>query len=215
MLTVLCASYVVARGVLTVLALRQAHPADGWVLRSAELKVEQPQVLEERLGIARTFVERNPMPWPLVVDTMDDLANLKYDAIPERLVVIEDGKVTFATARGPAGYKPERLQEFLQQRFPHVPPPSPSTRENLRRVGASSEDGAEIKSDVGDDLRRATAIVNESVLSNDVVVFSKSYCPFCKRVKLLLDTCGIQYMTVELDECVSTAAALVLRANKC
>ncbi|KAJ3694281.1 hypothetical protein LUZ60_009761 [Juncus effusus] len=39
----------------------------------------------------------------------------------------------------------------------------------------------------------------ETVASSPVVVFSKTYCPYCKRVKQLLNQLGAQYKTVELD----------------
>uniref|UniRef100_J3LEU4 Glutaredoxin domain-containing protein n=2 Tax=Oryza brachyantha TaxID=4533 RepID=J3LEU4_ORYBR len=35
--------------------------------------------------------------------------------------------------------------------------------------------------------------------SNSVVVFSKTYCPFCARVKQLLAQLGASYKAVELD----------------
>ncbi|KAJ0053505.1 glutaredoxin [Pistacia vera] len=39
----------------------------------------------------------------------------------------------------------------------------------------------------------------EMVQSNSVVVFSKTYCPFCVTVKKLLDDVGATYKTIELD----------------
>ncbi|KAJ4831493.1 hypothetical protein Tsubulata_004724 [Turnera subulata] len=45
----------------------------------------------------------------------------------------------------------------------------------------------------------ATIKAKELVSSNSVVVFSKSYCPFCVSVKKLLDQLGANYKTVELD----------------
>lgn len=44
-------------------------------------------------------------------------------------------------------------------------------------------------------LVKAKAIVN----SNPVVVFSKTYCGYCKRVKQLLTQLGARYKVVELD----------------
>ena len=34
---------------------------------------------------------------------------------------------------------------------------------------------------------------------NGVVMFAKSYCPFCRRSKALLDSLGIAYCAIELD----------------
>ncbi|GMP30287.1 hypothetical protein CsSME_00005021 [Camellia sinensis var. sinensis] len=39
----------------------------------------------------------------------------------------------------------------------------------------------------------------ELVSSNPVVVFSKSYCPFCVSVKKLLTDIGATYKAIELD----------------
>ncbi|XP_039123050.1 glutaredoxin-like [Dioscorea cayenensis subsp. rotundata] len=44
-------------------------------------------------------------------------------------------------------------------------------------------------------LPKAKEIVN----TNPVVVFSKTYCPYCVRVKELLTKLGTTYKTVELD----------------
>eukprot|EP00168_Porphyra_purpurea_P004843 TRINITY_DN15868_c0_g1_i1.p3 TRINITY_DN15868_c0_g1~~TRINITY_DN15868_c0_g1_i1.p3 ORF type:complete len:168 (-),score=53.99 TRINITY_DN15868_c0_g1_i1:39-542(-) len=41
--------------------------------------------------------------------------------------------------------------------------------------------------------------VAEHLSTNDVTVFSKSYCPYCKRAKGLLDAAGIKYTAVEMD----------------
>ncbi|SPQ95642.1 unnamed protein product (mitochondrion) [Plasmodiophora brassicae] len=42
-------------------------------------------------------------------------------------------------------------------------------------------------------------VVQRHIVSSHVVVFSKSYCPYCKRVKALLDSLGADYAAVELD----------------
>ncbi|XP_051140697.1 glutaredoxin [Andrographis paniculata] len=44
-------------------------------------------------------------------------------------------------------------------------------------------------------LEKAKGIVSE----NSVVVFSKSYCPFCKDVKKLLGQLGASFKAIELD----------------
>merc|ERR1719246_430419 len=36
--------------------------------------------------------------------------------------------------------------------------------------------------------------------SNDVVVFSKSYCPFCDKTKDLLKNMGVEFAVHELDQ---------------
>ncbi|KJE97197.1 glutaredoxin-C3 [Capsaspora owczarzaki ATCC 30864] len=42
-------------------------------------------------------------------------------------------------------------------------------------------------------------LIDEFVASNTVAIFSKSYCPYCKRVKALFDSIGVKYTAIELD----------------
>ncbi|XP_042476170.1 glutaredoxin-like [Macadamia integrifolia] len=45
----------------------------------------------------------------------------------------------------------------------------------------------------------ALAKAKETVSSNPTVVFSKSYCPYCTRVKQLLSELKATYKAIELD----------------
>ncbi|KAG2199386.1 hypothetical protein INT47_001568 [Mucor saturninus] len=42
-------------------------------------------------------------------------------------------------------------------------------------------------------------IVEETIQQNRVVVFAKSYCPYCKKAKALLTSLDIQFASIELD----------------
>lgn len=46
----------------------------------------------------------------------------------------------------------------------------------------------------------AQQFVDEKIKSNKVMVFSKSYCPFCKMAKEALNDTGVKYGLIELDE---------------
>eukprot|EP00250_Pteridium_aquilinum_P006778 c16621_g1_i1 orf=160-468(+) len=46
----------------------------------------------------------------------------------------------------------------------------------------------------------ALAKSKDLVASNPVVVFSKSFCPYCKQVKQLLESLGVKMKAVELDQ---------------
>ena len=46
----------------------------------------------------------------------------------------------------------------------------------------------------------AQAYVDGKVQNNKVMVFSKSYCPYCKMAKDALNSTGVKYELVELDE---------------
>mmetsp|Transcript_28398 Transcript_28398/g.86811 ORF Transcript_28398/g.86811 Transcript_28398/m.86811 type:complete len:160 (+) Transcript_28398:25-504(+) len=45
-----------------------------------------------------------------------------------------------------------------------------------------------------------TAQIKETIGSNDVVVYSKSYCPFCLKTKGLFAELGVPTTVIELDE---------------
>jgi len=44
------------------------------------------------------------------------------------------------------------------------------------------------------------AAIADALLENSVVVFSKSYCPYCKRAKALLQDQNVQFYAVEMDQ---------------
>ncbi|KAJ3107451.1 thioredoxin reductase [Phlyctochytrium planicorne] len=41
--------------------------------------------------------------------------------------------------------------------------------------------------------------VQKYIADNHVMVFSKSYCPYCRKAKALLDSLNVKYTAVELD----------------
>ncbi len=51
-----------------------------------------------------------------------------------------------------------------------------------------------------EEIEMALNKANEIVSSSPVVVFSKTYCGYCKRVKDLLTQVGAAYKVIELDE---------------
>merc|ERR1712212_486666 len=42
-------------------------------------------------------------------------------------------------------------------------------------------------------------IVASCIKDNKIMIFSKSYCPFCNRVKELFKQIGVEYSAIELD----------------
>ena len=51
-----------------------------------------------------------------------------------------------------------------------------------------------------DDLTEALNVVQQNVSTNAIMVFSKSYCPFCNKVKNLFEERGLAYKALELDQ---------------
>ena len=45
-----------------------------------------------------------------------------------------------------------------------------------------------------------TSAVKKLVKDNTIVMFSKSYCPFCVKAKKLLNQMNVPYQAVELDQ---------------
>merc|ERR1719399_1184720 len=41
--------------------------------------------------------------------------------------------------------------------------------------------------------------IKSTVAADKVVIYSKSYCPFCSKTKMLFDSMGVPYNAIELD----------------
>ena len=98
--------------------IKEAHPEDEWQMTSNEdqgVCYTQPLTLEDRVFIARDFVERFDYAIPLVVDPMENPAEDAYAAWPERLYLIGvDGKVAYTGEPGPGGFEPDELEEAIE-----------------------------------------------------------------------------------------------------
>lgn len=51
---------------------------------------------------------------PILVDTMSNEALKAYGALPERLYIIQGGKVVYEGGEGPRYYKPTEVKTWLQ-----------------------------------------------------------------------------------------------------
>lgn len=172
--------------------VKEAHPTDEWYLPTAGIDVKQHVGLDDRISVARTFGERNPADWPIVVDNMNDQASYCYDAFPEKLLVLEDGVAQFMTSKGPTGYVPAELQAFLAKRFPDAPMPGDDVLAacHAPKVGV---DASTV------DVTAGRSFVEDAIAAHAVVLFSKTYCQYCKRVKALLRKHNAAPFVVELD----------------
>ncbi|KAJ3599784.1 hypothetical protein NHX12_033739 [Muraenolepis orangiensis] len=66
---------------------------DGWAF-SNNLNIQQHQTLGDRLSAAQILVDLEPR-CPVVVDDMSNVASGKYGALPERLYILQAGKVVY------------------------------------------------------------------------------------------------------------------------
>ena len=96
-----------------VVYIAEAHPTDEWAFENNKYKIKQPKQLEERMSAAKMFAQDAQMECPILVDNMNDDANLAYGALPERLYIIHDGKIAYEGGRGPMLYNLEEMKEAL------------------------------------------------------------------------------------------------------
>ena len=96
--------------------IREAHPADGRQVGAnveAGIEIDQPETMEERLAVARTCYSGLGFSFPAIVDGMDDNVEKDYAAWPDRLYVVENGRIVYKGAKGPRGFKPMEMIEAL------------------------------------------------------------------------------------------------------
>uniref|UniRef100_A0A8C2ZQU8 Iodothyronine deiodinase n=1 Tax=Cyclopterus lumpus TaxID=8103 RepID=A0A8C2ZQU8_CYCLU len=91
----------------------EAHSTDGWAFTN-NFDINQHQNLEDRLSAAQILVQQEPL-CPVVVDDMSDVSAIKYGALPERLYVLQAGKVVYKGGVGPWGYDPMEVRSFLEK----------------------------------------------------------------------------------------------------
>ncbi|KAN0015443.1 hypothetical protein ACTFIU_008174 [Dictyostelium citrinum] len=107
-----------------IVYLKEIHPADEWYIGGDEISLcyRQPKSMEERRAIVKDLKEYAPFcTIPFLIDKMDNNFNKVYDAVPERLYVLEDKKFKYVGGPGPFGFIPEELREFLTKRYkPHL-----------------------------------------------------------------------------------------------
>jgi len=100
--------------------IKEAHPEDEWQMTSNEKEgvcYRQPRTLADRVAIANDFSKRFRYALPLLVDDIDNAAMNAYAGWPERLYVIEEGRVVYKGKPGPFGYHPEEVEAWLAKRF--------------------------------------------------------------------------------------------------
>lgn len=96
-----------------VVYIAEAHATDGWAFAN-NVDISVHKNLEERLAAARVLVGEDPL-CPVVVDEMSNITASKYGALPERLYVLQGGKVIYQGGIGPWGYKPEEVRKVLER----------------------------------------------------------------------------------------------------
>lgn len=96
-----------------VVYIAEAHSTDGWAFNN-NYDIKHHRSLEDRLSAARILVQKEPL-CPVVVDEINDVTAIKYGALPERLYVLQAGKVVYKGGVGPCGYSPLEVRSFLEK----------------------------------------------------------------------------------------------------
>ena len=109
--------------------IKEAHPEDEWQMTVNEEQgvcYAQPQTLADRVMIANDFIERFQYTMPLVVDPMENPAEAAFAAWPERLYVIGvDGRIGYKGGKGPFGFDPDELEQWLEANLSSEPGAEP------------------------------------------------------------------------------------------
>jgi len=71
--------------------------------------------MEERLKAAQLPASKYAQKFPTLIDLMDNNTCAAFEAWPERLYVVKDGKIVFKGGPGPFGYDIDALESWLTQ----------------------------------------------------------------------------------------------------
>jgi hypothetical protein len=98
--------------------ITEAHPSDGWAPEKAPEDflnaVTHARTTEDRLAAARAFAQKADVETTILVDSIDDELENRYEARPDRLYVVKDGKIMWRGGVGPFDYDANGLATFLQ-----------------------------------------------------------------------------------------------------
>ena len=94
-----------------VVYIQEIHPTDGWQVPANlrdEVLYAQPTTADERAELAGVCMLDLKFEMPLLLDGMDNDADTKYAALPERLYLIDaEGTIAYRSEIGPWGFDPK------------------------------------------------------------------------------------------------------------
>uniref|UniRef100_A0A8B9TPB2 Iodothyronine deiodinase n=1 Tax=Anas platyrhynchos TaxID=8839 RepID=A0A8B9TPB2_ANAPL len=96
-----------------IIYIEEAHAADGWAFKN-NIIINNHRSLEDRKIAAQLLQKNNPL-CPVVLDTMENLSSSKYAALPERLYLLQEGKVIYKGGVGPWNYHPQEIRAILEK----------------------------------------------------------------------------------------------------
>ena len=106
-----------------VVYIKEAHAADGDrpVPIPDEDPIYEPKSLFERRAVAKKCVTKLQLKLPCLVDTMDNAVGKAYDALPDRIFVVDkEGKIAVRSDWGPRQFGPglDEAAKWLAAQFP-------------------------------------------------------------------------------------------------
>lgn len=100
--------------------IAEAHPAERGHFRvggeGGNYDIDTHANIADRLNAATTLREEAGealQGCKILVDPMDDRANIAFAALPERLYVVQDGQIVYQGGLGPFDYKISEVEDFL------------------------------------------------------------------------------------------------------
>lgn len=94
----------------------EAHSKESWVFPSNSFQYEQHKNLDDRIAAAKDiFTVIDNIPFPVVVDSMDNEAMETYGVRPMRMCIVLDGRLVFYGGLGPIDYKVDDATDWLKK----------------------------------------------------------------------------------------------------
>lgn len=97
--------------------IREAHPTDS-ARPARHVEIEQPKTYLRRQEVAITCSVNLNLTIPMLVDDLNDTVSRTFDAMPDRLYIIRDGKIAYKGGHGPRGFDVAELESALLKLLP-------------------------------------------------------------------------------------------------
>ena len=88
---------------------------DFFVFLQNNIEIVQHKTIEERCQAAKILKNFSGCTTPVMVDTMEDEATQAYGAFPERLFIIQQGKIVYEGGTGPYNYSVTEVRRWLEE----------------------------------------------------------------------------------------------------
>jgi len=103
-----------------IIYLEEAHPTDGWMYGQVKYLTTQPVTIAERCKMAQGLADKlsslkASSSIAMCVDRMDNGVSRAFGALPERLAILDGGKLQFLGGAGPSGYSILACQAALKK----------------------------------------------------------------------------------------------------